>query len=386
MIETVTGTEKEAIQQLLAKSFQEGDSVALWKEPHQQTKHLIISKALQEIEEAELSDLASGFIVAPFQSEKKKFFFPADWHFTIAEGTVKSSITNRSEYNTQEFSESKPFRPYTKPQPLSVHGAFSEMVERAVQKIESGQLEKVVPSRFKDIVLPDPFDILKTFDALGSKYPNALISFISSPTLGTWIGATPELLVSVDDKMVFKTVALAGTLPYHEGMDLKSVAWTQKEIEEQALVTRYIINCFKKIRLREYDEHGPKTIIAGNLLHLKTEYAVDMNAVNFPNLGSVMLKLLHPTSAVCGMPLAAAREFLQEHEGYDRELYSGYLGPVNVKQTTSIYVNLRCMQLFDNHARLYAGAGVTADSVAGKELEETEMKMNTLLNIITQTP
>ena len=77
----------------------------------------------------------------------------------------------------------------------------------------------------------------------------------------------------------------------------------QKDIEEQALVERYVISCFKKIRLREYDEHGPKTMIAGNVLHLKTEFEVDMVATNFPQLGSVMLNLLHPTSAVCGMPL-----------------------------------------------------------------------------------
>jgi isochorismate synthase len=31
---------------------------------------------------------------------------------------------------------------------------------------------------------------------------------------------------------------------------------------------------------------------------------------------------------------------------------------------------------------LYAGAGVTADSIPEKEWEETEMKMNTLLDVI----
>lgn len=56
-------------------------------------------------------------------------------------------------------------------------------------------------------------------------------------------------------------MALAGTQPASGENPLKSAAWTQKEIEEQALVCRYIVDCFKKIRLREYEEHGPKTIM-----------------------------------------------------------------------------------------------------------------------------
>ncbi|MBK7650997.1 MAG: chorismate-binding protein [Flammeovirgaceae bacterium] len=211
----------------------------------------------------------------------------------------------------------------------------------------------------------------------------AFVSLVSSPETGTWMGATPELLVSVAQNK-FKTVALAGTLPYSPDINLKYVAWTQKEIEEQALVCRYIINCFKKIRLREYEEHGPKTIVAGNLMHLKTEYEVDTLATNFPQLGSVMLKLLHPTSAVCGMPLENSLAFLKDHEGFDRQFYSGYLGPVNLKAESHIYVNLRCMQIFSDKVRIYAGAGVTADSVSETEWMETEMKMHTLQKIITQ--
>jgi isochorismate synthase len=160
------------------------------------------------------------------------------------------------------------------------------------------------------------------------------------------------------------------------------VAWTQKEIEEQALVERYIISCFKKIRVREYEEHGPKTVLAGSLMHLKSDFTVDMKAINFPSLGSVMLQLLHPTSAVCGMPLEPAVDFIRLYEGYDREFYSGYLGPVNFQNNTNIFVNLRCMQLLDKEAVLYAGAGVTIDSVPEAEWEETEMKLNTLLNVI----
>jgi len=96
----------------------------------------------------------------------------------------------------------------------------------------------------------------------------------------------------------------------------------------------------------------------------------------------VMLKLLHPTSAVCGMPLEPALDFLRDHEGYDREFYSGFLGPVNLEGASSLFVNLRCMQLFETSARVYAGAGVTADSDPEKENEEVDMKIQTLSQLI----
>src|SRR5690606_8893876 len=229
---------------------------------------------------------------------------------------------------------------------------------------------KIVPSRTRTITLPGSFNVIESFLGLCRTYPSALISFVSIPGVGSWLGASPEVLVSVREKSIFKTVALAGTQPYQSGINIRSVSWTQKEIEEQALVGRYVISCFKKIRLREYDEYGPKTVVAGNLMHLKSEYTVDMKATNFPQIGSVMLDLLHPTSAVCGMPLEPALAFLDKVEAYDRGFFAGYLGPVNVDNDIHLFVNLRCMRLSGRTATLFAGAGVTIDSQPQKEWEE----------------
>ena len=107
-----------------------------------------------------------------------------------------------------------------------------------------------------------------------------------------------------------------------------------------------------------------------------------MEETGFHNLGTVMLKLLHPTSAVCGMPLEAASNFLQKVEKHHRKYFSGFLGPVDNSHNTHLFVNLRCMELFEDHAVLYAGAGVTEDSIPEKEWIETEIKCNTLLDII----
>lgn len=200
--------------------------------------------------------------------------------------------------------------------------------------------------------------------------------------------ATPEILVEQNAEGIFRTISLAGT---QSGVDADGFAiapsqarWSTKEIEEQAFVSRYIIDCFKKIRLREYIEIGPKTISTGNLLHLKTEYLVDTKAMDFPQLPGLMLGLLHPTSAVCGTPKQEAVEFILATEKHDRLLYSGYLGPVNLSNSTHLFVNLRTVEIKGNQATFYAGCGITEDSDPAKEWQETQMKCQTLQRILMQ--
>ncbi|MBD0258453.1 MAG: chorismate-binding protein [Cytophagales bacterium] len=259
---------------------------------------------------------------------------------------------------------------------------FKASVTEAVRAIDQGRFQKVVLSRQKKIALPAGLDRVRTYLRLCRYYPQAFVSLVSVPGKGTWMGASPEVLISVDKHQVFRTMALAGTQPYRPEVPLSDVSWTQKEIEEQALVSRYIINCFKQIRLREFEEDGPKTVVAGNLLHLRTDFRVDMRATGFPQLGTVMLRLLHPTSAVCGMPKEPALQFIREQEGYDRAFYSGFLGPVNIGAETHLYVNLRCTQLLEGGAILYAGAGITASSVPEKEWRETELKCQTMYRVL----
>jgi len=267
--------------------------------------------------------------------------------------------------------------------PSTPKAEFLNQVKMGMDAIASGRLLKIVPARRKTIPLGEGFDLIKTYLALCEAYPDAFVNFFHIPGLGSWIGATPEVLIRTKGDRFF-TMSLAGSQMAEGDNPLKRAAWTQKEIEEQALVSRYIVNCFKKIRLREYEEIGPKTAIAGKLLHLRTDFMVDTKATNFPFLGSAMLALLHPTSAVAGMPRENALEFIHENETFDRSLFSGFMGPVNIEDETAIYVNLRCAQLTANQAILYAGAGVTEDSDPEKEWEETELKCDVIGKFIQQ--
>ena len=363
----------------------------MWRLPASDEKHLLVStEGVKFIHDIVLEESPAGFIFSPFDSEKAKLFLKGDLIFSFKNGELLRE--GKSTFDPLDLVTSQKTEQQTggyffrddKSLQSTQQDHYIKLVEKSIAGICEGAFEKVVPSRRQSVQLPVAFDPLTTFHNLCETYPHAFVSLVSTPETGTWIGASPELLVSIDSAMKFKTIALAGTKPFEEGTHPKNIAWTQKDIEEQALVCRYIINCFKKIRLREYIEHGPRTVVAGNVIHLKTDYEVDMVATNFPQLGSVMLKLLHPTSAVCGMPLDIVKGFLKEQEGYDREYYSGYLGPVNFRNESNLFVNLRCMQVQKTKAWCYAGAGITVDSEPEMEWQETEMKMNTLLRVLNK--
>jgi isochorismate synthase len=373
---------------------------ALWRLPNQKEKHFLVSFTEKPPQtKIDFEDLGAGFAFSPFMNPngQASYFLPADFHLIFDENEEVQELVVPSEYKihyknflaeVEKAFLSKtvsqlPKKHQPKPNNATEKERFIHLVNKGIQAIEAGNFQKVVPSRTQILSLSSDFEAIEAFDKACQWYPNAFVSMVSLPHLGViWLGASPEILVSQDSKGLFRTMALAGTQSAYnnEGKLIKTAEalWRQKEIEEQALVSRYIINCFKKIRVREFEEIGPKTIIAGNLMHLRTEFLVDTHEVNFPQLATVMLDLLHPTSAVCGMPKEPATQFILANENYDREFYSGFLGPVNIKQESHIFVNLRTMKIQNEVATLYAGCGITADSDAEKEWLETEMKCQTL--------
>ena len=366
---------------LISKLQQAGFAFAAWQMPGTLNTQLIISlQNAKKLDQFQFADLDTGFLINKFEDNHpvKPFFISADIIIRNEEVSINSRIRAleldqfRKEIEGQGSTYSK-----SESSDNSIDGYFEPAVDSAVEHIKEGLFEKVVLSRYKDEELPAGFSAWNFFQTICNKYSNAFASMSFIPGKGLWIGATPELLLS-DNNERFKTVALAGTKTLDESQNLSEIAWIQKEIEEQAFVSRYIINCFKKIRLREFHEHGPKTIQAGSLVHLKTEFIVDYSELAFDNLADQMLELLHPTSAVCGMPIEQTRPWIKQIEKYNREFYSGFLGPVNFEKSTDLFVNLRCMKVEHNKARFFAGAGITEGSVPQKEFEETEMKINVL--------
>jgi isochorismate synthase len=361
-----------SVQEGLQVALSMGASVAAYRLPEQSQYQAVVSFEPEMIS-PDLERIKSGFLIADFDFDgHSALFLASDWFFD-----GKSWHFNA---NTDFLTKSKPSAFHLKPAQTPENTDFVDLVERAVSILKAGELRKIVLSRCQTLPLGLGFDAWVAFEAAVNAYPTAFVSLTSTALYGTWIGASPEVLMSRDPNGIFKTVALAGTQLRNGLQDLSQALWRQKEIEEQALVSRYIINCLKKVRVREYEDYGPKTIAAGHLLHLLTDFEVDTQAIAYPQLPTIMLKLLHPTSAVCGMPKNEALAFIKQNEGYDRKLYSGFLGPTGAQ--TFLFVNLRCAQLHPDSATLYAGAGITADSKAQQELLETQNKMATIGKIL----
>lgn len=361
--------------QLWNNALQNDAAIAIWRLPNSQQRSMLVDTQGGHLTDSlDFQTYEPGFMAAPFSG--KPYFLRAEHVFISEVPSVKvliNDVITRKKGSPQKEN-------------------FLYWVNASIQEIKAGKFQKVVLSRTNEAFLDAEYSVLKVFESLCEVYADAFISAFYLPSLQqTWICASPEVLVSQNSVGIFKTISLAGTQSTFAKNGTKILTqdarWSQKEIEEQAFVSRYIIDCFKQIRLREYIENGPKTIQAGNLLHLKTEYLVDSKRLNFPQLPGIMLSLLHPTSAVCGTPKEAAIDWINQAESHDRGFYSGYVGPVNLNDEICLFVNLRTVKITKDTNRhlatYFSGCGITEDSDPEKEWEETEMKCQTLQRILS---
>ena len=250
---------------------------------------------------------------------------------------------------------------------------FKNLVQKGINAIVENQFEKVVLSR--KIEIPnDTINSIESFKNLVNTYSTAFRYLFYHPQIGLWMGATPEQLVKIKNGE-FYTMALAGTQPYSE-----HIVWGEKEIKEQELVTDFIKNQIKDkvdtIKISDAITHR-----AGSIVHLKTDISGSIKSSIQP---LDLVKALHPTSAVCGMPLQQARSFILEHEGYNRKYYSGYLGEWKGMENSDLFVNLRCCEFLENAVAVYVGCGITKDSIPEHEFIETFNKSRTIVSILVR--
>jgi len=309
--------------------------------------------------------IGSGFVIAPFYDQQKEL-----WHI---ENTLHHKLIDH-DFSKLVF-EFEPFRQTIKNEIVSSKENYEKLVRDIIVEIEKGTMKKAVPARAKKISLKESFSPFTLFESLLKSYPNAFVYILSTPQTGTWIGCTPEKLLQVDKNLI-STMSLAGTKKTSEA---GSQNFSAKETEEQDIVTRYIDAILRNFCTNVVSD-GPHSVTAGNVTHLATNFTGELKQEYIGNYMPI-LKDLHPTPAVCGIPLNQARNFLLEHEEFDRSLYSGFMGPMS-DHKADIFVNLRCMQLFNQSALLYAGAGIVSGSIPENEWLETEEKMNTLLRFL----
>lgn len=248
---------------------------------------------------------------------------------------------------------------------------YMEQADSLIGRMRHGELLKVVLSR-TIVGESRGTDWCSVFSELVDNNPDAFVFIFNTETTGTWLGASPERYLSYSGKQI-RTMALAGTRI--AGSDGE---WGEKEKVEQGIVADYIANMFDKVGVK-YTKSDTYTRKAGNVEHLCTEFTGDITS---PSQVDKMQNMLHPTPALAGMPTKDALKLIKSTEKHHRRYYGGYVGPINAWGNFNFFVNLRSLEFDKERFCLYVGGGLTADSVAEEEWQETEQKSRLLLNII----
>ena len=320
-----------------------------------------------------------GFIVAPFFETTHHAAYLLEPDNVFYNGNIEPGFTEQLSRNSALlFSENRLSRELVTTQREDFIGQVNDARQAIIQR----KFHKVVLSKVRVENLKAEFNPAAFFHHLCETYPHAFVYLIQLPEAGCWAGATPEPLLLVDGGKV-KTVSLAGT-QLATGDSLDAYRWSEKEIEEQGIVTGFVENTLHSLNIDKYALNGPSNYQAANLIHLKTGFEFDETEIE-NRLGDC-LKALHPTPSVGGLPKDSARNFILKNEKHDRTYYTGFLGPLNIDSKSCLYVNLRCLQLFKKKFVLYSGAGITASSIAENEWEETDNKMLTMLNAMNKEP
>lgn len=301
-----------------------------------------------------------GFIMAPFLKSQPPLFLDAEL-------TLSGTQFTNPGIGRQEASPVPECR-------ITAPGKeeYIEKLRQVISGIGSGRADKVVISRPIEIPFREAGLSIPLFEQLCLDYPSAFVYLAWMPGNGLWTGASPELLLNIETNKV-TTMALAGTRP-----TAGSGAWGTKEIDEHEWVCRHIEEKLAASGCNEISRSETETITAGMAGHLKTGF----KAIIEDNNKGKLLDALHPTPAVCGWPENPALDMIKNAENYDRGFYTGFLGPVKSPNQAEFFVNLRCMQIFQDKAIVYAGGGITAASDPEAEWEETVLKSRTMLTAI----
>lgn len=256
-----------------------------------------------------------------------------------------------------------------------IYKTYMQAFQSFITPLQRKELDKLVLSRTLTKDKPAAFSPAKSFMKACNNYPSAFVYLCHTPLSGTWMGSSPEVLLS-GKGTEWQTVALAGTVKMND--KTSPACWNEKNYREQKFVSDYIREQFQQSGIT-CSEKGPHTVCAGKVAHLQSEFRFRLE--NTGKLGT-LLRLLHPTPAICGFPKQASYRFILDHEGYDRKYYSGFIGWLDPEAKSDIYVNLRCMEIHARTLTLYAGGGILPASEAAAEWNETEAKLQTMLSII----
>ena len=262
--------------------------------------------------------------------------------------------------------------------------SFLNAVEQALRLLDARTVQKVVLARALEITLPTRVDPGSLVSALVDRNHDAYTFAVplgdcSAERPHWFIGASPELLVRKRGLTVTSNPLAGsirrGTSHSEDEANAQALLASKKDREEHEFVVAAVIGALKPFCRELNYPAGPSLIQTPTVWHLSTVISGELTDPAISSLDLAMA--LHPTPAVCGHPTIAAR-----HEGFNRDLYAGFVGWCDAGGDGEWAVAIRCGEFKDRWMRLFAGAGIVAGSIPEAELAETTAKLRTMLNAI----
>lgn len=261
--------------------------------------------------------------------------------------------------------------------------SWEDAVNQSLEAIRAGTISKAVLARTLDVELAgavDPVDVVEhLWRVNGGSYV-----FFFEPTPGSAIvGAAPETVVTLRDG-VFHATAVAGSIRRGETareqaeLAAKLLA-SEKDRIEQRIALDDMVARLGTVAHRIRTDPQPHVLALARIQHLETEIRASVP----PEVGVLdLLRLLHPTPAVCGLPRDAAMAFLAEAEAFERGWYAGPVGFFDAEGNGIFVPALRMGVSTGSGWRLFAGAGIVEGSVPELEWEETAIKFEPMLEAL----
>ncbi|MCF7686714.1 MAG: isochorismate synthase [Cephaloticoccus sp.] len=262
---------------------------------------------------------------------------------------------------------------------LSSDEHYCDMVQRAVGRIGSGEFDKIVLARAKDLVADQPMHPMQALHGLRQKFPECFAFSMANGRGQSFIGASPERLVRGYGGMLMSE-ALAGSTrrgktEIEDEQLGRALLHSAKDRHEHQLVLDSILRRLKPLGLQLEYTPEPALRRLANVQHLhtpiKTALPVGVRLLD-------VISRLHPTPAVGGVPRESALTGIRSLETFARGLYAGAIGWVDSRGNGEFFVGLRSALIDGPRARLYAGAGIVAGSQPVQELAETELKFKAM--------
>ena len=260
---------------------------------------------------------------------------------------------------------------------------YEDAVRAAVERIRGGDVSKIVLSREVLVEADSAHDPAVAFGAVRELFPSCFCFCCGTPE-AAFMGASPELLVRRSGATA-ATVGLAGSIKRSADPSVddhlgESMLRSAKVREEHEIVVRRIERELRGMSVWVDASAEPGLAKVANIQHLATPITAQLAE---PRSAVELAGALHPTPAVGGEPRERALESIAELERMDRGWYTGPVGWMDAAEDGEFCVGLRSALLRDRIAHLYAGAGIVADSDPVAELDETELKLEAMLPLLT---